>query len=63
MTDEKTPYCIKQHYQPVEDKPGYVWLNKRNMQMIKVDALKAAIEKYNVKEININLGEYNEKLS
>ena len=45
MTDEKILCFIKQHYQLVEDKPGYVWLNKRNMQIIKIDVLKEAIEK------------------
>ena len=38
---------IKENYQPVEDKPGYVWLNKRNMRMISTDVLKAAINDWN----------------
>ena len=34
---------IKNNYQPVEDRPGYVWLSKRHFQMISVDVLKKSI--------------------
>lgn len=37
---------VEEHYEPVEDKPGYVWLNKRNLQIINIDVLASIIEKY-----------------
>ena len=37
---------IKLNYEPVEDKPDYVWLNKRNHQMIHIDILKTAIDEW-----------------
>ena len=33
-------------FPPVEDKPGYVWINKRNYEMAKVDLLKERIESF-----------------
>ena len=35
---------IKINYQPVENKSGYVWFSKRNMQIISIDVLKTSIE-------------------
>ena len=35
---------INYMFPPVEDKPGYVWINKRNYEMAKVDLLKERIE-------------------
>lgn len=32
-------------FPPVEDKPGYVWINRRNYEMAKVDLIKERIEK------------------
>ena len=38
--------CILQTFQPVEDKPGYYWFNKRNYQIISEEVLKKAIKEY-----------------
>ena len=35
---------IKTNFQPVENKSGYVWFNKRNMQIISIDILKTLIK-------------------
>ena len=35
---------VEEHYAPVEDKPGYVWFSKRNMQIISIDLLVAYLE-------------------
>jgi len=35
---------VEHYYDPVEDKPGYVWFNKRNMQIISIDVLAEALE-------------------
>lgn len=35
---------IKNNYIPVEDKPNYVWLDRRRCQMISVDNLAASVE-------------------
>ena len=32
-------------FEPVEDKPGYYWLNKRNYQIIEKETLERTIEK------------------
>lgn len=37
---------IEEHYTPVEDKPGYVWLNRRNYQIIKVETLAESLKAY-----------------
>lgn len=37
---------IKILFEPVEDKPGYYWLNKRNYQIIPEEVLKKAIKEY-----------------
>lgn len=33
-------------YPPVEDKPGYVWFSRQNLQIIKIDTLREAIKEY-----------------
>lgn len=38
--------CILQTFQPVEDKPGYYWFNKRNYQIVSEEVLKKAIKEY-----------------
>ena len=35
---------IKENYVPVEDKPGYVWFDKRNFQIISIETLAKALE-------------------
>lgn len=44
MNDFDARKLVEKYYEPVEDKPGYVWLNKRNMQMISIDALTECLE-------------------
>lgn len=36
---------VEKYYEPVEDKPGYVWFSKRNMQIISIDVLAAYLKK------------------
>lgn len=43
--------CILQTFQPVEDKPGYYWFNKRNYQIVSEEVLKKAIEEYENSDI------------
>ncbi len=38
--------CLLQTFEPVEDKPGYYWFNKRNFQIISEEALERAIKEY-----------------
>ena len=38
--------CILQTFQPVEDKPGYYWFNKRDYQIISEEVLKKVIKEY-----------------
>ena len=35
---------IKENYEPVEDKPGYVWFSKRNFQIISIETLAKCLE-------------------
>ena len=35
-------------FEPVEDKPGYYWFNKRNYQIISEEVLERAIKEYEV---------------
>ena len=37
---------IKILFEPVEDKPGYYWYNKRNYQIISEEILERAIKEY-----------------
>lgn len=36
-------------FEPVKDKPGYYWFNKRRCEIISEKALKKAIDEYNDK--------------
>ena len=38
------PLIITKYFEPVKDKPGYYWLNKRNYQIIHEDVLRKAFE-------------------
>ena len=38
-------------FEPVEEKPGYYWLNKRNYQIVSEEVLKKAIEEYENSDI------------
>lgn len=38
--------CLLQTFEPVEDKPGYYWFNKRNYQIISEEVLKRALKEY-----------------
>ena len=38
-SEEKVEIFIKQVFAPVEDKPGYVWLSRRNFQIISIKTL------------------------
>lgn len=38
--EEKVEIFIKKIFEPVEDKPGYVWVNKRNFQIISIETLR-----------------------
>ena len=33
-------------FEPVEDKPGYYWFNKRNFQIISKEVLERALKEY-----------------
>ncbi len=35
---------IKKNFQPVEDKPGYVYFNKRNFEIISIETLTKSLE-------------------
>lgn len=35
-------------FEPVEDKPGYYWLNKRRCEIIAKETLEKAIEQFNI---------------
>ena len=37
---------VEEHYEPVEDKPGYVWLSKRNMRTISIDLLVTCLKEW-----------------
>lgn len=52
--EEKVEDFIKKNFEPVEDKPEYVWFNKRNFQIINIETLRdyvkpQVIDKYSVK--------------
>ena len=38
--------CLLQTFEPVEDKPGYYWLNRRNYEIISEEVLKKVIKEY-----------------
>lgn len=35
---------VEEHYAPVEDKPGYVWLSKRNFEIISIETFAKSLE-------------------
>lgn len=35
---------IKENFEPVEDKPGYVWFSKRNSQIISIETFAKCLE-------------------
>lgn len=39
MKEEKIKEFIEKIYALVEDKPGYVWFNKRKFEIIKIETL------------------------
>ena len=43
MNEEKVENFIKIMFEPVEGKPGYVWFNKRNFQIISIETLRKAL--------------------
>lgn len=45
MANEGIEDFIKKNFEPVEDKPGYVWFNKRNFQIISIETLKKRLYK------------------
>lgn len=44
MSDISVDEFIKKNYRPVDDKPGYVWLNARRLEMISVANLAASLK-------------------
>ena len=38
-------------FEPVENKPGYYWLNKRRCEIISEEVLKKVIDEYNDKNL------------
>ena len=42
---------IKIPFEPVEDKPGHYWFNRRNYQIISEEVLKKAIDEYENSDI------------
>ncbi len=38
--EEKVENFIKKNFEPVEDKPGYIWFSKRNFQIISIETLR-----------------------
>jgi len=45
MNDFDFRKFVEEYYEPVEDKTGYVWFSRRNMQIISIDLLVAYLEK------------------
>ncbi len=41
--EEKVEFFIKNIFEPVKDKPGYVWFNKRNFQITSIETLRKAL--------------------
>ena len=63
ISEEKVEDFIKKNFEPVEDKPGYVWFSKRNFQIISIETLRKilcetsqAIE-YKTEENEVNIDE------
>ena len=45
---EEVKKFIKENFEPVEDKPGYVWFSKRNIQIISIETLAKSLEDWRV---------------
>lgn len=48
-SEEKVENFIKMIFEPIEDKPGYVWFSKKNFQIISIETLRKTlcdIDKY-----------------
>lgn len=43
-SEEKIEIFIKMIFEPVENKPGYVWFSKRNFQIISIETLQKLFE-------------------
>lgn len=56
MSDISVDEFIRKNYRPVDDKPGYVWLNERGLKMISVANLAASLENYWKKMQIVNAG-------
>lgn len=41
---KKIEIFIKMIFEPIEDKPGYVWFSKRNFQIISIETLQKLFE-------------------
>lgn len=59
--EEKVKKFINEIFEPVEDKPGYVWFNKRNFQIISIELLQKKlcesleiIDNYNIMKERMN---------
>lgn len=44
---------IKENFEPVEDKPGYVWFSKRNWQIISIETLAKSLEEVDLKSLEL----------
>lgn len=42
-SEEKVKDFIENIFEPVKDKPGYVWYDKRNFQIISIETLKKGL--------------------
>ena len=52
---DRYEYCeefIKEHFQPVADKPGYVWFSKRNFEIISVETFAKSLDEAWVKGVS-----------
>lgn len=50
---EKLPEAkYEYHFEPVEDKPGYVWFSKRNFQIISIENLQKLLKDGQINEVN-----------
>lgn len=41
--EEKVENFIKINFEPVKDKPGYVWFSKRNFRIISIETLQKTL--------------------
>lgn len=45
MSDDKLERILAT-YPPVDGKPGYVWFSKANLQIVKLEVLREAMQEY-----------------